>query len=240
MTANERTDYDARGVVHLPSFFEPGDVANLRSMWTPFKASLEQQGAANERNARFIYGVLPDPIGAICRHPKLIALATSILGPDVALYMNRLLLKDAAWKGSVTIHQDMPYYHGGVEKLSIFVPLQPCQADDGNGGLKYVVGSHKYGNLQRGAIDLPQWPPMEIVGPSADVGDITVMNFLTWHYSEEAVRADDRPLLQIVYQPSTDGSFASERFGVAQATLVSGAWRTAHFTEWNRGIIPDA
>jgi hypothetical protein len=239
MPADYRSEYDERGVVHLPSFFEPTYAAEMRSMWAPFKASLEAQ-AGNERNARFVYGVLPDPIGSICRHPKLVALATSILGSDVALYMNRLLLKDATWKGSVTIHQDMPYYHGGLHKLSIFVPLQPSQAHGGNGGLKYLVGSHKYGNLQRGGIDRAQFAPMEEVGPSAEVGDVTIMNFLTWHYSEEAVRADDRPLLQIVYQPSADGSYASARFGVAEPTLIAGEWRTSYFTEWNRGIIPDA
>src|SRR3989442_11873988 len=111
MFAEYQAQYDDLGVVHIRSFFDPAYTNELRSMWAPFKASLNAE-AGNERTARFVLGVLPDPIGAICRHQKMVALATSILGPEVALYMNRLLLKDASWKGSVTIHQDMTYYQG--------------------------------------------------------------------------------------------------------------------------------
>jgi hypothetical protein len=236
MPLDLRADYEEQGVLHLRGFFDPGDTESLRSMWKTLSANLKA-GAGLERESRFVFGVLPPPIGDIYRHPKLVDLATFLLGPDVALYMNRILLKDRSWNGAVEVHQDMPYFNGGLEKVSVFVPLQAIQADGGNGGLKYVVGSHKYGNLQRGTIDRTQFPPMPEFAPSVDVGDIVVMNFLTWHYSDAAVTPDDRPLLQIVYQPSSDGSHGSVKLGMSGPTLVAGTWRTTYHAEWNRGLL---
>ena len=236
MPVDCRVEYSEKGVLHLSSFFDSEDTESLRSMWGTLNAHIQQREGL-ERESRFVFGVLPPPIGDLYRHPRLVELVRSLIGPDVALYMNRLLLKDRAWNAAVEIHQDMPYFNGGLEKVSIFLPLQPIQATGGNGGLKYVIGSHKYGNLQRGTIERVQFPPMEDFAPSVNVGDIVVMNFLTWHYSEAAVIADDRPLLQMVYQPASDGSYGSTKLGVTGPTLVAGTWRTTYHAEWNRGIL---
>ena len=81
---------------------------------------------------------------------------------------------------------------------------------------------------------------MEDLAPTLEVGDAAFMNFLTWHYSENPVQVDERPLMQIVYQPANDGSFGSAKLGVAEPPLVTGTWQTAHFAEWNVGVTPDA
>jgi hypothetical protein len=230
--------YASDGVVVVPSFFECADADALRDGWQRLAAEdVAQQGL--ERSARFLLGTLPGPIGRLYAHPRLVALATSVLGRDVGLYMNRILIKDQTWGGAVAIHQDMPYFTGGQDKLSIFVPLRPTAAHNGNGGLAFVRGSHRYGALSRGTVDRTQFEPMEDVAPSLEVGDIVAMNFLTWHYSENAVVADERPLMQIVYQPATDGSYGGPKLGVVQPTLVAGEWKTRHFAEWNRGVQPD-
>jgi Phytanoyl-CoA dioxygenase (PhyH) len=231
-------EYVDRGVVVLPRFLDAPTVSALNDAWDTLKRDF--LSASMERNARFLFGTLPGPIGQLYAHSSLVSLVRSVIGPDLALYMNRVLLKDEHWGGAVAIHQDMPYFTGGQDKVSIFVPLQPTQAEGGNGGLKFVVGSHKYGALSRGAIDRSCFETMPEVAPSLEVGDIVVMNFMTWHYSEDAVVPDDRPLMQIVYQPSSDGSFGGPKLGVAEPMLVSGSWKTRHFAEWNRGIIPDA
>ena len=128
MPVDCRAEYSEKGVIHVRSFFDPADTESLRCMWKTLSAHLEQKQGL-ERESRFVFGVLPPPIGDIYRHPQVVELATSLLGPDVALYMNRLLLKDKSWNAAVEIHQDMPYFNGGLEKLSVFVPLQPIQAD---------------------------------------------------------------------------------------------------------------
>jgi hypothetical protein len=118
--------------VILRSFFDASEATALQSAWKELKRGIEQDRVL-ERSARFAFGVLPGVIGDVCRHPRMIDLATSVLGPDVALYMNRMLVKDEHWSGAVAIHQDMPYFNGGQQKLSIFVPLCPTAAEGGNG-----------------------------------------------------------------------------------------------------------
>ena len=230
--------YAEDGVLVVESFFDEADTAELKAAWQDLKTDMAGQGL--ERNARFMIGVLPGVLGDLYRHPLLVDLATSVLGRDVAVYMNRILVKDEHWSGAVAIHQDMPYFHGGQKKLSVFVPLSPTTADEGNGGLKFVVGSHHYGALERGVIDRTCFGYMPDVGPTLDAGDIVMMDFLTWHYSDVAAVPDERPLMQIVYQPSSDGSYGGAKIGVPEPKLVHGDWKTCHFTEWNRGVIADA
>jgi hypothetical protein len=230
-------DYAESGVEVVRSLLNRADVVALQRAWQQLKRDMADGNV--QRSARFVTGTLPSAIADLYRHPSLVALATSVLGPDVCLYMNRILLNDTHWSGAVAIHQDMPYFTGGQDKLSIFVPLCPTAADGGNGGLRFVVGSHRYGARSRGTVDRSQFAPMEDIGPSLEVGDIVAMNLMTWHYSEDATRPDERPLMQIVYQPATDGSYGGPRLGVVEPTLVAGRWKTRHFAEWERGVQPD-
>ncbi len=85
-----------------------------------------------------------------------------------------------------------------------------------------------------------RFPPLEDLAPDLKVGDVVLMDFLTWHYSEDAVHPNDRPLLQITYQPASDGSYGSGKVGVSRPTLVSGKWMTEHFAACFESTIPDA
>jgi len=122
--------YRADGVVVLKQAFDPFDVM----MWQKSVGAAVQPSAGrpnNGRRDRFVYGVLPSPLYEIHRDPRLVAIARQVLGPDVALYMNRILVKDAQWNGPVAAHQDMPYFHGSTRKLSVFVPLSPFNRQTG-------------------------------------------------------------------------------------------------------------
>jgi hypothetical protein len=233
----DRNEYEDNGVAVLPRFFDELRSKRLSAAWQSLKRDFA--AASLDRSSRFLFGTLPGEIGQLYADPSLVALVQSLLGGDIALYMNRILLKDEHWSGAVAIHQDMPYFNGTQEKISIFVPLQPTQAESGNGGLKFVVGSHKFGNLERGTIDRSKFPPMLDAAPSLEVGDVVIMNFLTWHYSEDAAIQGERPLMQIVYQSSRDGSYGGAKLGVPEPTLVCGTWRTQYFAERGRGVTPD-
>jgi ectoine hydroxylase-related dioxygenase (phytanoyl-CoA dioxygenase family) len=215
-------EYKADGVTLVRQIFPQRVQDDLKLGWQTLKQQFVE--GSIERNARFVSGILPEPLGSLYRQESLVHAAQTLLGTeDVALYMNRILLKDAAWNGPVAIHQDMPYFSGGVVKVSIFVPLAPTQARNGNGGLIFVKGSHKYGNLQRGTIRREVFAPMDDAAPDLEIGDAVLMDFLTWHYSEQAPIPDERPLMQIVYQPASDGSYTTAKLGVAQPTLVPDA-----------------
>jgi hypothetical protein len=231
------TSYAEQGFVVVREVFTAGEVDTYARAWKLLKAGLQSTSGPLRRQQRFVLGILPDPLGAIYRHPRLVGIATRILGPDVALYYNRLLVKDEVWSGAVEIHQDMPYFHGGIGKLSAFVPLEPF--NETTGGLKIVAGSHKFGNLGiRGTIQRERFPALPVAAPSLAPGDVLLMTFLTWHYSESPTIPRERPVLQIVYQPADDGSYFND--GLEGPTLVSGQWRTSHFVRFGDGIAPDA
>jgi hypothetical protein len=37
-------------------------------------------------------------VGDVCRHPVVVELAKRLIGPDVAMYLNRLNVKDQAFR----------------------------------------------------------------------------------------------------------------------------------------------
>jgi ectoine hydroxylase-related dioxygenase (phytanoyl-CoA dioxygenase family) len=236
-----RIQYQQDGVVILRNFFSSITVTQIEKAWKKIKKDIAKNDPSSlQRVDRFIFGSLNDFTKNLYTHPKIINLIKNLLNDsNIALYMNRLLLKDKNWNGDVPLHQDMPYFNGGHNKVSIFIPLQPVQAENGNGGLKFILHSHRYGNLQRGTIEKNSFAPMPELAPDLAVGDLILMNFFTWHYSEKAIQPDERPLLEIVYQPSSDGSYGGIKYGVAEPTLICGEWQTTYFAELYKGIIQD-
>jgi len=193
--------------------------------------------SALERSDRFVLGRLPGRLAALHENARLLAMASQLLGEDLALYLSRLLVKDTTWNGEVAAHQDMPYFHGGERKLSVFVPLGPVGPR--SGGLRLLAGSHRYGNVGiRGTLQVEEFPDLRDELPVLSEGDLLLVDFLTWHYSEQNRSQRDRLLVQLVYQPATDGSYDG-RYQAAPV-LAQGAWRTDAFLSYGMGIVPDA
>jgi Phytanoyl-CoA dioxygenase (PhyH) len=138
------------------------------------------------------------------QHPRILALARAYLGEDVCHLFSRLLLKDSSVAGPVECHQDWPYFVGNTSKLGIMVPLTLHTEE--NGKLYYVLNSHHFGPLPCGNIDFAKYPELKSFGPDLNLGDILAHDFLTWHYSVPSKNQQDRAVIQIVYQPSTDAS----------------------------------
>ncbi len=236
MEAPDLQRYQSEGFLVIRNLFTGAETEQFDRAWHDIKKELQSNQSQLRREARFVVGMLPDPVGVIYKHKRLVETVSQILGEDLALYYNRLLVKDEVWTGAVEIHQDMPYFHGSTNKLSVFVPLK--RFDEATGGLQIVVGSHKLGNVgMRGHIDLQKFSDLPIAVPALQPGDVLLMDFLTWHYSEKPTIASERPVMQIVYQQSGDGSYFKD--GLEGPTLVSGQWKTQHFYRYGDGITPD-
>ena len=225
--------YTRDGFLVVPDLLSPEFVEALAAQ----ARQLLNEASGLDRSDRFIMGRLPGQLGAVQAEPQLAELAQQILGSDLALYLSRLLVKDRRWNGDVAPHQDMPYFHGGNRKLAIFIPL--CPVGPEAGGLRVLAGSHRYGNVGiRGTLQPQAFSGLRDELPLLSIGDVLLMDFLTWHYSEENRSCADRTLVQLVYQPATDGSYDS-RF-LDRPILVRGAWRTEAFLPYGKGIVPDA
>jgi|GEM_PF-2375311 len=223
------------GFLIVRNFFTQEQVRSCITGWKIVQVEIQSQTGHLQRSDRFVSGTLPSEIGELYQQESLLDAAKRFLQEEnIALYMNRLLVKDQQWNGSVANHQDMPYFHGSLEKLTVFIPLQPHNEEVG--GLKFIRGSHRFGNLGvRGTIHPDQFSAMDVVAPSLEVGDVLFVDFLTWHYSEEATIKSDRPLLQLAYQSARDGSY----FQLPHPTLVCGQWQTSSFVPFGHGISQD-
>ena len=221
------------GFLVISDFFDPQLVDRWQLCWQQFRTRLVD--GSDNRNDRFIYGLLPDPIATVYLNEHLSACMQQLLGPDIALYFNRILLKDRECNKGVECHQDMPYFTG-KPKISAFIPLELFTKE--TGGLSFIVGSHKYGHVGQGTIIPEEFGENTIVTPAVEPGGLIIMDFYTWHFSERSLINNDRPVLQLAYQPATDGSYYGEKFGVPEPTLVCGKWLTNRFFSMGQGLIP--
>lgn len=209
-------------------FLNDAEVDDMRDGWEAAKASLRGEpraGCRMQRNHLYLFGDMPPVFEQLCEHPRILDAVTSVLGPNVALYMHRLLVKDAHFNAGVHLHQDYPYFNGGPKKVAVFVMLGKC--DINNGSVGYVKGSHKLGIRTRDTIDIAEHPDLEIVMPTMSFGDVAFMDFLTWHYSGAGSMLDERPAMQLVFQPADDGSY--NELTLPGPRLVCGAWQTDKF-----------
>jgi hypothetical protein len=213
------------GIVFLKNALSPDELALLRRGADQLHAA--QHDAV--RNARFYSGEWPPLLRDVQRWPTLLRIAREIIGNDIALFARRFLIKDSRFSGSVSAHQDCPYWHGTVNKLHLFLPVTPNTAQ--TGAVRYYAGSHKYGLIGQGDIDASEYSGIREVGDESYPGDIIVMDHFTWHYSPPKQSDDPRYLLQLIYQHSSCGSYYE------QPELVSGEWRTTIRFPYSEALI---
>ena len=224
------------GFVVLRGVLDADEIRAYAGAWGVVRRRISDEESSLKRSGRFIMGPLEGLLASLHRDGRLVSIMRLIYGSDIALYHSRMLVKDEEWSGPVEVHQDQPYFHGGQMKTSFFVPL--CSVHEDSGGLIFVSGSHRYGNVGiRGTIQLDKFPSLQAEQPELEPGDLVIMNFLTWHHSKAASNEGERPVLQITFQPATDGSYDS-RF-LSTPELICGQWRTEYFLPYGFGIEPD-
>ena len=54
-----------------------------------------------------------------------------VIYPDLALFMQRFVIKDQNSRDSVFVHQDFCYDYGWPEKTTVFIPLSVSNKDNG-------------------------------------------------------------------------------------------------------------
>lgn len=198
----DRTAFERDGIQLLGRFLSEPEKQVLKEILDEFHALL----AAGKitRTSVHTAGDHAKLFDRIDNFASIRALAQSIVGENYCRLVSRFLIKDKSYRAAVPAHQDYPYFGGYPNKLNIFVPLTRTNA--ANGTLTFLKGSHRYGPLERGTIDIDRYPQLERMPMKLEVGDIAIADFLTWHYSEPSTREEDRVMVQIVYQPSTDPS----------------------------------
>jgi phytanoyl-CoA hydroxylase len=148
--------YRDQGYLVVPDVLEP---ATLRSVRAELARILDGARAVTTHTDRYDLepGHRPeDPrvrrvkqphrfypvFGDLMRHPRLVAVLTALLGPDVRLHGSKINLKSPHYGSPVEWHQDWAFYpHTNDDLLAVGVMLDDCGSD--NGPLLVVPGSHR-------------------------------------------------------------------------------------------------
>lgn len=215
--AQIRDTYFRDGVVFLRSALEEVETRRVCEGEAELNELFASRGD-QVRRGRFV-DEWPASLDNVQRWQTIVALVNKLIGPDVALYYRRLLIKDKFFTGAISVHQELPFFNGGVEKIHIFLPIS--RNVEKNGHLRFYAGSHKYGLVGQGDIKPERFYGVRDVGEDLYPGDLVIMHHFTWHYSAKAQSDEPRYLLQLMYQPSDDGSYAGDT-----PELISGRWRT--------------
>lgn len=131
-------------------------------------------------------------------HPRLVAVLTGLIGPNVQLHHSKMLVKPPEQGAPFPMHQDYPYFpHEQHSMLAASVHLD--DTDEENGCLHVVPGSHARGPLEPTGESKNLDVPLEdgVPVPCA-AGDVLFFNYLTIHGS--GVNRSTRTRRNVLFQ----------------------------------------
>lgn len=208
MTSLDRFERD--GVVVLRGLFTLAELDDCLEDWEFIKDA----GRVVQWNPVAVEVGQNSAFHDLARHSTLTHEVLPLLDHQPVPYNVRLVVKDKHAKAGVFLHQDVGYHIGSLPKLSAFVALSSVIPE--NGGMRFWLGTHKYGYLgDVGEID-PKWlkEKVEIVCPVLAPGDVVLMHSATWHSSGENTCGVDRVMVDIIYQRADDPARMVPRDGL--------------------------
>lgn len=225
----ERAAYARDGFFWRDGVFTASEIERLRAV-------VEAQGfaATYKQGERTIHSLSLTTAHPVLRDlacdPRIVGRIVPLLGPDICLQHSKLAAKPlAAGRGPFAWHQDFAYYpHTNTDLLSVMVMLD--DADEENGCMWMVPGSHRLGLLPHsddagfftgGCTGLRVWElPGATVAVTPRAGGISIHHALTLHGS--AANASGRPRRGLVFsyraadaQQLADGIFPDTGFVVS-------------------------
>lgn len=200
--------YDALGFVALSGLLTAGDVAALH-------AAHEEGLASGSLVAS--KGEMADNYDTIYRHPtfekwvrdpRIVAILRAIFQRGIELQHVKYNAKPLTGGGQAPWHQDYPFFpHTNYDLLALTLYFD--DADETNGALRFVPGSHKRGELPHYDADgrfvyevrdqsvIRQEDSVPMVVPA---GTVTIHHCLTLHCSGEVTSNRQRRLLIFQYR----------------------------------------
>ncbi|MEM7130829.1 MAG: phytanoyl-CoA dioxygenase [Chloroflexota bacterium] len=210
--------YRETGFFVVRQAIEPANIRFWQSEWERFYRDELADRKVDKYNPVNVHEKLPSTLAEIHKCPELLDIM-QVLYPDLALFMQRFVIKDANSRNQVFTHGDFCYDYGWPEKTTVFIPLSISSPD--NGGISFYPGTNHFGYLgDAGEVNTEilggDWP---LICPTLEPGDIALCHTCTWHCSPPHVSGPDRILVQATFQPSSDPSSTS---------LLRGEWRARY------------
>src|SRR5581483_5980076 len=175
----------------------------------------------------------PSPDGApnafmqAARQPRILDMIEQLLGPDLILWITRVLCKPAAKGREVPWHQDGEYWPmRPLATCSVWIALDPVST--ANGCMRFIPGSHKQKELYRHHVsnrdnlvlnlelDQDQFKEADAVNVELEPGQMSLHDVRLIHGSLANTTGQRRAALIMRYTPGTayyDRSLVEQRRG---------------------------
>jgi ectoine hydroxylase-related dioxygenase (phytanoyl-CoA dioxygenase family) len=169
---------------------------------------------ANPHMIPAIAGLDQNPFMAVARHPQILDMVEQILGPDLVLWITRILCKPPGNGREVPWHQDGEYWPmRPLETCSVWIALDHVNAE--NGCMRFIPGSHRQTGLYRHHVserqdlvlslelDQDQFNESDAVDVELDPGAMSLHHVKLIHGSAANRSQQRRAALIMRYMPAT-------------------------------------
>jgi len=151
LTKDELIHYRERGYVmpryHLPDALLAALRNGVDSVLS-IDTGLAPEDIANPHMIPSIDGLAANPFAAVARHPQILDMVEQIVGPDIVLWITRILCKPPVKGREVPWHQDGEYWPmRPLATCSIWLAIDPVSVS--NGCMRFIPDSHRQQELYR-------------------------------------------------------------------------------------------
>ena len=173
-----------------------------------------QEDLANPHMIPPTEGPRVNPFMEAARHPPILDMVQQAIGPDLVLWITRILCKPAGTGREVPWHQDGEYWPmRPLATCSVWVAIDPVSTR--NGCMRFIPGSHKQQELYRHhqtqrenlvlnlELDQDQFDESEAVNVELEAGQISLHDVRMIHGSLANTSGERRAALIMRYMPAT-------------------------------------
>ncbi|MBH05117.1 MAG: hypothetical protein CMJ20_02225 [Phycisphaeraceae bacterium] len=224
LSANQINLFTQDGFMALSPFASPADTAVIRSTCNRLLAEQVGREAGDHfdlsgQSKNLKMAALPQIMNPSKYVPELselgyrrqaCSLAELLLGPDITLLNEHMIMKPAFHGGQTPWHQDQAYHDPGLIYTNVNIWLALADATIENGCMQYVPGSHKMDVLPHHPIGHnPQAVGLEVDQPQqyaaqakvcpVSAGGVVVHRSYMLHYAGPNQTDRCRPAYVLVY-----------------------------------------
>jgi ectoine hydroxylase-related dioxygenase (phytanoyl-CoA dioxygenase family) len=173
-----------------------------------------QEDLANPHMIPPTDGPRVNPFMEAARHPQILDMVEQVLGPDLVLWITRILCKPAGKGREVPWHQDGEYWPmRPLATCSAWIAIDPVSTH--NGCMRFIPGSHKQQELYRHhqtsrenlvlnlELDQDQFDESKAVNVELEAGQLSLHDVRLIHGSLANTSGERRAALIMRYMPAT-------------------------------------
>jgi len=228
LSESELDHYREQGYV-IPNFRLPEELlGRLRAALDRLLATytdVAQEDIANPHMLPPTQGPDMNPFMTAARYPQLLDMLEQLIGPDIVLWITRVLCKPASKGREVPWHQDGEYWPmRPLATCSVWIALDPVSTS--NGCMRFIPGSHRQQELYRHHVsnrdnlvlnlelDQDQFDEAKAVNVELEPGQMSLHDVRLIHGSLANTSGQRRAALIMRYMPATshyDRSLVTQR-----------------------------